>query len=356
MVVYSSEARGYAGMLLASVMGLNAVDRWKRGSGRFAALELLLATCLGMLSHATYVFAYAGTVAFSIAGVRHCADQRGATDESSSDTTSSDCLRSSQPAWWGVARLHLAPILMIALFYMNFYRNLGIGGGDLPSLAHVLSEAIAWSTGMATLAPALALFATIVLLASRFGRDDLTIFLLVAGVAAPVGLLTAQYLTGNVPPVIFTRYFLVSIFCFIVLTSLTLGRLLEARRPSLRAVGSVLLAVVLAGNASQIIPLLQTGRGHYGEALADIASLAPTGCIHIGGDHDFRAGMMIDFYAARVVPDHPVMYQSLATRPEWLILKTSADAIPFVAGYDQLLSYEHANPSGWGIDVYRRSR
>lgn len=397
MVVYASEARGYAPMLMATLIGLNTVDRAARGSRRLISLELTAATLIGMVSHGTFVFAYAGMFAYSLVNaipiarfayacswhrrrITHLLRHKGfpaqqdATARRSCDEHAPASPVAATNRFGSVLRLHAGPIFLIGLIWYGFYRNMGIGGGASESLGTILKEATQWATGIPHFPIAILLFGTICLLAIRYVRDGLLVFNLVAGIVAPGGLLALQYLSGDWPEVLFTRYFLLSVLCFNLTIALTLGRLCRLRSLTdqhrktavmgLRAYWPTALTVTLllasmAGNLIQIVPFLTHGRSHYAEALTDILARSGDGPITVGGDHNFRSRMMIDFYSPRMLKSGPVTFHSIdATPPQWLILagKPRADVVRQETDYRRIRTYfDAASPAG-SLSIYRQVR
>ena len=69
--------------------------------------------------------------------------------------------------------------------------------------------------------------------------------------------------------------------------------------------------------------LFTYGRGHYSEAVGFLAEHSSGSPVTIGGDHDFRIGMVLRFYCPAVIGRNNYKYypqDSLQQHsPEWLI-------------------------------------
>jgi hypothetical protein len=122
---------------------------------------------------------------------------------------------------------------------------------------------------------------------------------------------------------------------------------------------------MLAGNAAQLATLLRYGRGQYVAALASISAGTAGPEIVIGSDHDFRNGMVVEFYRTRIPGLKPLKYVDQehwpADGPEWLLRQDRSptfEAPPRIGlpgkSYQLVDVFRYAGLSGWSWAVYHR--
>ena len=63
-----------------------------------------------------------------------------------------------------------------------------------------------------------------------------------------------------------------------------------------RVIIILLITLLMISHADNILSLLIDGRGHYRQALNDMASATKGHTISVASDHDFRNKLVIDFY------------------------------------------------------------
>src|SRR5262249_61337141 len=120
-------------------------------------------------------------------------------------------------------------------------------------------------------------------------RDDRWIFYAVV-IMAPIGLLPILLL---VP--LSVRYFMISVAASLVLLSAGYPALLRREVAGL-GIGLMLLAIFVAGNAVNTGNLLRFGRGQYLAALRFMEKNSDGREVVITSDHDFRNGMLVNYY------------------------------------------------------------
>jgi len=172
LILYSSEARGYALAVFFALLALDAMDRCLRHFSAAAMLVFITACLLGILSHLTFIHAYAGIFVWSVRRVGLSGKGRAA-----------------------LVRLHALPLVFFVLVYFSFARHLSIGGAPEQRPAPAVLESIGQLLGLAGSAAAIVagilgivlLSVCIVALARR--GCDLWIVVLVAAVISPALLL-----------------------------------------------------------------------------------------------------------------------------------------------------------------------
>jgi hypothetical protein len=346
-VVYSSEARGYAP---AAFFALAAFALVRNGSVESTpSRRIAFAACcvLGLLSHLTFLFPYAGIVAWTHRSVR-----------------------SGRVAGRDWIALHALPALFSAVYYLIDVRQLTYGGGPPIDVAAVLGRTLSLAVngpdaGWARNGAALAALGV-----ALWGIRDLTrrnsdeaAFFAVALATAPAGVIVA-YKTRILDP----RYFFVLMPFFWLLAARALTRL-RAHGTAGRAAATLITALAVAGGVVHLLPLLRDGRGHYREAVATLSALTPGSEIAVGSDHDFRNETMLDYYADQLPPGKRVIYVPASAwtpeGPEWLIThgfgrlgpgNLPPERVSGVNGrpYRRLRSFPYGGISGWNWHLYRR--
>jgi hypothetical protein len=161
------------------------------------------------------------------------------------------------------------------------------------------------------------------------------------------------------------RYFLVSIVFLLLLGSRLLARLAERGAWGRLAYAVVLLAI-LSANGVHLVGFLRDGRGHYRQALHYMADHTRGPMVTIGGDHDLRNHLVVDFYARELAPHKQVVYFEQAAWPragtEWFLMHSQSSEYQPPAAlvvqkvpYALAASYPYAELSGWRWFVYHQT-
>lgn len=347
LIVYSSEARGYAPALAFSLLAYYVLLRAPLERPAEGWMILYWIACLlALLSHAASVQVIGAAILWS--AIRNL-------------RANLPLLKSARliVAWHGV------PILATAAFFLFFLRRIGVGGAPDPSIRQSLGELVAYTFGFPTpyvgwialpFLIAIAVF-TLWRMWRRSPADAAFYGALI--LSAPVLALVAARLA-----VLFPRYFIFG--CAWSLLLIAYGVAASWTRHRFIRVGCIgLIALCVAGNCVHTCVLLRHGRGEYQAALKYIAAQTTTPDISLCSDHDNRNYMLIAFYAPRAVPGRPLRYitgnGSPNSRPQWLFVhRLDGDARPDTPLYDdrgntyQLEKvFLHAPLSGWDWFVYR---
>ncbi len=345
LVLYGSEARGYAFVVFFALLSLYTLERYVAQPGWTLAVLFWVATALGLLSHLTYLHCYVGLFAWSV--YRLASPGRGWR-----------CLLAD------LGRCHAVPLVALAVFYLGYVRRMELGGGPPYSVANVLCGTLSLAVGgpeSGRAAWAIALVASLAisgsLLALWSGPRDRWVPWGVAIVLSPALVLLFYRPVG-----LFPRYFLVPVAFFLVLASQGLARLYR-RSTAGKVVYLVLLTAFLGANAVHLASLLKYERGHYLDALRYMASHTSGPLISVGGDHDFRNGMVIQFYTRYLPTDKHMFYYDANAWPaegsEWFLIHSQThDYVPRRAitvrgiGYRLAGEYPFSELSGWNWYVY----
>jgi hypothetical protein len=314
LVVYASEARGYAPMLLFALGSFVLIDRYLDQPTWGRALGFSATAVLGMLSHLLFLHFYAAAGVWTLVRLwrRHGALIAWVTD---------------------AVRAHAIPLVAGVAIYAFGVKGMNVGGGvggntGRPVL-DVYAESLAWTLSpppgkmLAIVAAMLAVTVLIVALWHVRRKDDLGIFFGGAIVVVPLAFFIGW------PVVPYVRYFLVPIAFLLVLLAVVLTSLYDRGKRGRMAYAVVMVAIV-AANARPMAGLLRVGRGEKTAALAYIASHTATPEIAVAGNHDLRVGIEFDFYAPDAFSGRKWTYYDTGTEPptgpEWLIFQ----AEPFV--------------------------
>jgi multisubunit Na+/H+ antiporter MnhF subunit len=235
LIVYSSEARGYAPAAFFLLLAYVTKRRLVFG----------IAIVLAILSHLSAVAVYLGFLAADVVRWR---------------TGTLACPPAQGQARVPVLHRHVVPILFGAWYFFIKVRHLVPGGGP-----RWTPDPFALLIAVITL--------TIVAIEIVRRRDGDSVFFAVAIVVGPL-IAAASYRC----PCVLPRHFFVCMPFVLILFASFFERVPRWG-----------MAVFIVINAIQIVPFMIYGRGQYNRALHDISGT-------VSGDSEFRDRMLIDFY------------------------------------------------------------
>jgi len=350
LLLYFSEARGYAPAIFFSALAFASLER-NLSSFRVGRLCLfLMASALGVLSQSTFVIA---TIALCI---MHAVIVFKAQDQPASRRLTH-------------VLIHQVPALLFpAIWYVLFVRHMEIGGGPVERKLNVIGQAAGYLLGFPIAVPGswLALCAAMLLIywgtrrLKKDGRPEWIFFpvMLVLAPALVLALVRPKYL--------YFRYFILCFPFFYMLLAYAFGRATVTWSRSWRWVPWLVVLALVTGQSTRIQALVREGRGHYSAAWARIAKDSASSDVVVGSDHDFRNRMVLRFYAARSSAGKLLYYSPQADwkhrPPQWILVTEGGefvdppDEIPFtdVGTYRYVASYDAAPVSGWGWFLYRK--
>jgi hypothetical protein len=121
---------------------------------------------------------------------------------------------------------------------------------------------------------------------------------------------------------LYLRHFIVGIAFLLILFSFVLASLYE-RGILGKTICLILLAAFFVANSFPLVALYKYGRGHYRDAVRFIAEHSSKDVVTIGGDHDFRITMVLQFYVHDAMGNKRAQYldhDSLPPDgPDWVI-------------------------------------
>lgn len=282
LVVYGSEARGYAPMILAALAMLLLVDRWLEGdTAEPPTLGLALLAFLGTLSHLTMV-APVGLLTLWVYCVRRAADGPDAALRSTARVMGPALAAAALVVAGVIAAAQASPTGMQVGGYAPF-----TAGMFATALDELIATTLGLSLGNVWLGPLL-LGLAVAVLALRppqwIGRRRWLYPLLILAVPVAVGLLHV----GNSG---FARYYLPSALGLLLIASEWLGRGIGTsdRR---RWLSLAALAVVLGAGLWRDSELIRLQRGEPGRPLETMAKLAPGGATVAFAEERLRGVML----------------------------------------------------------------
>lgn len=347
LVLFSSEARGYAPALFFAVASYHLLQAWWRRRTLARLLLFWAAALLGLLSHLT--FAYVALALFVWSCVRETA-RPGRTPR----------------ALVELLRCHGVPLLFTGLLYVFFARGMVFGRGPVYDAFQVVRGALLLATGahggevvaaLGVLAAFAASLAGLVALERR--GSDAWVFLLAVLVHAPACILLLA-----TPTYFYDRYLLACFPFFYILAGHALAAAWRGAWPG-KALFAVVLLLFVAGNAPRIAALLALGRGGYHAALLYMAEHTAGGEISVASDNDTRNEKLVWFYQRRLPEGKRIVYHDHEHLPEggpeWLITHSQdLEAVPQdtlrVQGsrYTLARSYRYSGISGWHWFLYHK--
>lgn len=355
LILYSSEARGYALAVFFSLLAFDAMDRFLRSRGWLANIVFVVASVLGFLSHLTFVHFYAGVLVWSV--MRWVREGH---------------------AGMNALRFHLIPPLSAAGLWFIFVRYLTIGGSPseqrlqavLIAIGDLLGAGGSTAAAVVLVAIAAGLFGWSLLWLWRW-RDDLWILLLICVIVSPVLVVAGQWSVVEQAQPIHARYFLVPYLFLLIGIGLLMSDWLR-RRDALRIAAVGILGAFLVVNLTETRQFLRYGRGHYQQVLLEMAQRSPGAIITVSSDHPLRTGWVLDFYKIFLPPQQQlVIYDDsdvrhLAPRthglPMWVIvhspLRGQPPAQSFVLDGNRYLlvrEFPYYGLSGYSWYLYRHT-
>ncbi len=305
LILYSSEARGYAPLIFFCFLCLLVLHSFFDKPRWQSAALFSLSTVLGLTSHLTFViFLCASLLWFWVRLLK----------------LKWSILRVA--AW--TAACYAAPFIYFVALYVVDLRYLQIGGGTPITVLDGYGATLAWAFGGPNASrwqwftgaiSVLGLVAGLVLLIRD--RSDEWIFFLGAVVVMPLTMPLFEHGTLH-----YVRYFIVALGFLLLLLGRVLAWLFQSGRSG-KITSAFLCLFFLTLNGSAVGSLLKYGRGHIAEAVNFMAENAKEQPVSLGGEQDFRTQFMMGFYWREMMGDKPANYYDHehwpAQGPEWVI-------------------------------------
>lgn len=344
MVHYGSEARGYAGLVLFTLLAVAALER--ELEGRRTQWLLAGAIAFGFMFHLT--------MAATVAVLATWAGWTFWRHDRSLAAVNRQIGTLFTPAF--IAMLPLAACLVAGATLYGLKVG-GVAPFSLEDFAAGLGGLIRYLYGVpAEIWPWAAIAAAVgaVLAAARIFPDARSSLYVIGIVGLPALMLAAR-----LPNLQHPRYFLVSGALLLLWSGEMIGRGIDAGGLR-RAVAALALIAVAAGSAGSLDKFYERGRGSYS---ALVERMTRDGEATYMTNHDLRTGMTVDFFArkagrkATLVPED----QWCSGRPGWLVLDGRPNAPDRLRPVpDCAMSFERVGVSArWGMSgiswaIYRR--
>ena len=291
MIHYSSEARGYAHVLLFALMSWFFFRNWLRTDEPGWGVAYALAASLGFLAHLGFATVFASLLvwsAFDILGARGQRVRRLVRQ----------------------AAVQLLPALTIALLYLVDVRYLEVAGAPpvttvsswLAAGALLVGDAPGWLAAAVALVAAACVAIELVRM-FREGESESLFFAFVLFFPLANGVISIHA---------YPRYYLTALLFAFVLLARFAARALSGGVRQRWAVAALLVAVV-GLNLVQVVRFLDIGRGQYLLAVADIADVSTTARPTVAGNHDLGQILTLEYYE-QFVPGRP-SFEYFCRRP-----------------------------------------
>lgn len=344
LIHFGTEARGYSLCIFFALLAWYALQQFEDKRSWSWIIVFWSATALGFLAHLEFAICFAGLGAWALWRLLR---NRSKWRECALD----------------LFTIFVVPIGLLLVFYVVSLRGYEVGGGPEYQVMPLLIKTASYMLGgpasgaAAVIIALLAVASIYVTLAFlMFEHDDRCIFYIVV-IAVPLGLLAIL-----LPVSLSVRYFIVTVATSLLLLASGYAALLR-RSVAWRDLGLLLLAVFVAGNAVNTINLLRFGRGQYVAALRFIEGHSNDRDVVISSDHDFRNGMLVDYFRRYLARPDSLRYANRATLnesgPDWLIvhrfeLTRWPDRLTDDYGnsYQLMNIYRYSDLSGWNWLLY----
>lgn len=283
LVLYSSEAKGYAPAVFFSLLSFYLLDFYLERKSWQIGLMFSISVVLGFLSHLTFLYFYLAALVWS--GYRLMKSRSG--------------LKQIMSAAFSC---HALPCLFLTALYMVDIRHIVMGGGPPMTLLNGYVNALVWALGTPWadfMVPLSCIAAVVILYAglSMLWREKSDSWVFFIGVIFVFPIFLGIIASSNV---FYVRFFIISIAFLLILTAFVLADIYN-RGSTAKAICALLLLGYLTANGWQMSKLFTYGRGHYSEAVGFLAEHSNGSPVTIGGDHDFRIGMVLRFYCPAVI-------------------------------------------------------
>jgi uncharacterized membrane protein len=353
MILYSSEARGYAPLIFFCFLCFLVLQSFLDPPRWQAAALFSLSAILGFTSHLTFAVFFFGSLAWFCTRLLR--------------------LKFSLPsmtAW--AAACYAAPFIYLVVLYFVDVRHLEIGGGTPISLWTGYNATLAWALGgpnvasLQTITEAISVVGLLVgFTIFRRERSDVFVFFLAVIVVTPLAMAFLEHGTLH-----YVRYFIVALGFLLLLFGRVLGWLYQREAAGKIACG-VFCSVFLVLNGWDVAALLKYGRGHISEAIHFMADGSKEeSVITFGGEQDFRILFVLSFYSRETMPDKAMEYYEHerwpTNGPQWVIFHRESFKQPVPPGqhfYDKFGNwfelariYPTAPLSGVHWFIYRKVR
>jgi len=286
MVHYGSEARGYGGLILATVVAIDAFERALINPQGRDRILLGIAIGFGTLSHLTMIIPAGILGIVALVHFGRSRDALGAIDPSLA------LFRPAMIAIFPTAIAMAAGIFVTGHFKIGGTDPFTVSGfmagfGGISALSLGLPISL-WSNLAAIGAVGfIAVLSAVMDRGSSPSRRTLTALNLV--------IIPLLVFVAHVNNTVYPRYFLFSGVVLLIVVGDFIGRAL-GKGGAFRAVGAGTLALLILGHGANLTQFFKTGRGNYDVIVSRMTEAGPT--VYVSNE-TFKNGTMVDYYALR---------------------------------------------------------
>jgi hypothetical protein len=349
LILYFSEARGYAGAIFCSLSAYWLLNATLTRGGFLFPAGFALTCIVGLLFHSTFVTVLVGLMIG--AGV-HLLEHR--------KSLARDAIR--------LASAMSVPAAFTVFWYFFFMNQLETAGGPKTGAWAAATHAAALALGAPPtgIGAAIAFGFAIAVVglgarAERRAGTPLWASLPAIALVAPTLLVIVSK-----PTYLYARHFLVCVPFLYLATLRPILSGLASEKPWIKLSVAVAIIGLLGGQSARTWNLLSKQRGSYRQALADVWNASGQSEISIASDHDVRNSLMIAFYSPPAAGPKQIKYlangQPGADRADWYFFNSQdpserpSPTVRFTRGasYGLFREYPYEGISGWSWFVYRR--
>jgi hypothetical protein len=344
-VHYSSEARGYALAVCFALLSLHCTQTWLARRRVGGARCTAFAAIAGVLSQPVFLVWYGALLVWSAWKV-------------------ATAIEGKRRLWRQWFWSHLAVLLFTGWLYLVDIREMVNGGGPIYPLFNIVVETLALAVGGIEFGPQATWIAAMVVLLYLgalivLWKEDRD-FALLSVLAVWIMPVAVVVLTGRRE--IYPRYFVIPIALLHLTFAFALAGIWKGF-PRARWAAVAALAVCLAGNGLHIARLIRLGRDNGETMLRDLARGTGGKRTSLGSDQDFRASMVLGYFAPRVPEAGQLVYYNEQEwpplGPEWLLFQSldrtyvpEEELVVRRRRYRLARFYPHAGLSGWSWATY----
>ncbi|MGO9017105.1 MAG: hypothetical protein ACLQVJ_02025 [Syntrophobacteraceae bacterium] len=354
LILYSSEARGFAPAVLCALLTYYFLERSFEKDSLGTIALFWVSSVMGILAQLLFVYVYLSLTIWSI--VRLLRSKRGI-----------------RTVLISFARYHLVPLIFIALLYWFHVRRLIHGGSD-PLGAELLGETLSLLSGAPPLLgePGRVIGISVSLLGLFAGlfylyrdKSDEWIFFACQLIVAPALFVIAAAMVSE-SHLMQPRHFLLYFPFYYIMAGRTISRIFDGGRLS-RTLVIALMLFFLSGNIERTVAQIEIGRGDYKGAVQYMAEETQGPYILVGSDHDYRNKMLLLFFSKDLPAGKRLIYFEQdswpAAGPEWFVVHSQQSdfrpikRIYFRNGSTYRLArhFPYYGLSGWHWAIYRRN-
>ncbi len=312
LVLYFSEARGYAPAILFSLLSFYILQDNRMSYSPMKLILFWLASILGVLAHLTYLIVFSALAIYII----HY-----------EFTTRKTFFRKSLQT----AKYLSVPFTFIIFFYFSYVRGMAIGGGPPIDKYAELAKGVDCLLGLPDTLWIIGLLLIILILSfaafmAYSEKKPVWSFYLAVLLIMPAAIIAVTN-----PAYFHFRYVIVCFPFYYLILSFILAKLWSADKKPLLYLAVLLVGLYIGGQSIRLWPLFHYGRGSYQTIIKEMMDTTAGNVITVGSDNDFRNKMVLSFYSRFVQGGKTIQYIDQqfwdVQPPEWLIMHSLDESV-----------------------------